>query len=365
MPLFSQAFTMKRVVFRADGSSSLGMGHIMRCLAFATGLAQWGVKATFVTRGYSPKVAELIRTNGAAVNEISPDATLEEDVGLTRKAANQERANVIVMDLCNRPAVAEPAQLDHYHKLLAQGYFTIGITTEGKAWLPTDLVLSPYAGSSIPGSGVKGGQEMLLGPSYCILRPEFIAAAEAKRDIDENGNKVLVMVGGSDHLHLTSKIVAGLSALSKPGLSLRVVIGSGYSEDLRKEVAELLQEFPGKPQCLEHGSDLAQAMLWADLAITGDGLTMYETAATGTPSIILSRFDSNKSVNNDFERMGSAIHLGDGTLVPAKVMAREVKHVLEDAGLRRSMSQRGKSFVDGKGLERIMAYIPESALKAY
>ena len=103
----------------------------------------------------------------------------------------------------------------------------------------------------------------------------------------------------------------------------------------------------------------------ADLAITGDGLTMYETAATGTPSIILSRFDSNKSVNNDFERMGSAIHLGDGTLVPAKVMAREVKHVLEDAGLRRSMSQRGKSFVDGKGLERIMAYIPESALKAY
>ena len=105
------------------------------------------------------------------------------------------------------------------------------------------------------------------------------------------------------------------------------------------------------------------AMLSSDLVIIGDGLIKYEAAVTGTPSIMLSRFDSESAPNMIFEQAGTTRHLGDGGQIPVQILAEEIRKILVDAELRRSMSQNGKALVDGKGLTRIIERIPQDVLE--
>ena len=47
----------------------------------------------------------------------------------------------------------------------------------------------------------------------------------------------------------------------------------------------------------------------------------------------------------------------------AALLAEEIKKVLTDVELRRSMSLNGKALVDGKGLDRIIKHIPRDVLE--
>ena len=103
---------------------------------------------------------------------------------------------------------------------------------------------------------------------------------------------------------------------------------------------------------------MADLMLWADIAITGDGLTKYETAVTGTPSIMLSTAGSAKALNLEFERARTTQHLGDGGVVSVETIAEATRQLMSDVARRRKMSENGRAMVDGAGIERIFARLP-------
>ncbi len=354
---------MGQAILRADGSSHLGMGHIMRSVAFAAGLSDVGVRPIFITKTLDSRVANVIRSNGFDVEEVPRGTTGDEDARLSTETAAKVGARCIVTDLWHRSALADPEGTYTYHRGLGPELFVVGIASGEMTDMPADVIVSPYVTGAGAGVALNGGRTLLHGPSYFIFRPEFIAAARMARTISKEATRVLVMVGGSDEPHLTAKIAKSLCALSDLGLSLRVVMGAAYSDRLRREVSDVLSGFCGEYRLLEHDANMAEAMLWADLAITGDGLVKYETAVTGTPSIMLSRPGSEKSLNREFERAGTTLHPGDGSLMPVDVLAGKIRQVIGDHSLRLSMSEQGRALVDGRGLERIIAHIPEGVLR--
>ena len=356
---------MKTAIIRSDGSPHLGMGHIMRCVAFAAGLAEIGIKPIFVVKPFDPCVAGVIRSHGYDAEEIPCDGSYQEDALTTREIGARVGARLMVIDLCHRPALANVGELLAYHGAMAPGFFSVGIASGHLTDLPTDVVVSPYLINKNGNTGmpVDGARTLLLGPVYFIFRAEFTAGAQVSRTINGEARRVLVIVGGSDELHLTAKIVEAMCLISEPGLCLRVVLGSSYSELLVREVERLLAGFAGEYALVGHDANLAEEMLWADLAITGDGLTKYETAVTGTPSIMLSRPESEGSLNQEFEKAGTTLHLGDGCLFPVDELAGNIKQLLNNGPLRVSMSHNGKALVDGRGLERIISHIPGEVLR--
>lgn len=352
---------MRSVIFRADSSSQLGMGHLMRCLAFAEGMGS--VRPVFVARAFESRAVEAIRCRGYEVEELPPEVTAEEDARLTRKVAERTAAQLMITDLCHRAALEDLPELETYHRLLARDFFVVILAGGDLVDLPGEIVVSPYFRTSYPAPVTGAARLRLVGPKYFIFRREFTVAARALRAIAKEGRRVLVTVGGADDLGLTARIVRALRALADTGLSLRIVLGPTYSAELRREVDQLLAGFPGECALLDHDTDVAEAMLWADLAVTGDGLTKYETAVTGTPSIMLSRPGSEKSLNEEFEKAGSTLHAGDGSLIDIGVLAELIQRVLRDAPLRARMSERGKVMVDGWGLERVLEHIPAMLLR--
>jgi spore coat polysaccharide biosynthesis predicted glycosyltransferase SpsG len=153
-----------------------------------------------------------------------------------------------------------------------------------------------------------------------------------------------------------------IGRLSRQDLDVKVVVGGGYTQKLREEITTTLREFGGDSGVVEHNADLAEMMLWADLAITGDGLTKYETAVTGTPSIMVCRPDRRVKLNQDFAGIGSTIYLGYESPLEPVGLSTQIQDLIEDSNKRQDMSNKGKTLVDGKGLDRIISSIPRELL---
>ncbi len=353
---------MSQALFRADGSAHLGMGHIMRSLAFADGLEVRGVESVFVTKTRDKPVTDLIRSRGYANEEIPPETTSTDDARLTLEIAGRSGANLIVTDISHRVSHVNLEDFTEYHRVLGERYFTVCVSGENLTELPVQIVVNPYFRTSYPTPRADAERMVLLGPSYSIFGQGFREAAQVNRNIAAEGRRVLVSVGGSDSLHLTVKIVKAICAIPRDDLALRIILGPASSGELKSEIVDTLRQFRGDTTLSDHEANMAEVMLWADLAITGDGLTKYETAVTGTPSIMLSRFDSPKALNQQFEKAGTTRHLGDGGRIIVDDLAREIQDVLSNASLRASMSEKGKALVDGQGLERIISKLPPEVI---
>lgn len=347
-------------IFRADGSSHLGLGHIMRCLAFAAALP--GSQSVFVTRAYDERVSAVIKSHGYEVVEIPEDASPEHDSEITKRAAGDRRAKLLITDLFVRPILENFERLDSYHGRLRADHFVIAIASGEVTDVDADVVVSPYLGFQANESQSPRSDVRLIGPDYFIFRPEFITAATNKRSIPQEARNILVTVGGGDDLYLSAKIARALCELEILGLDIHMVFGAGYSDELRQDVRNILEGFSGQCAFLEKNTDVAAEMQWSDLAIIGDGLTKYEVAVTGTPSITLSRPESEEELNIMFQDAGTTKYLGNGCDLDVAVLADTVRDVLSDYPLRRSMSEKGKAILDGKGLERIIANVPNEIL---
>jgi len=347
-------------VFRADGSSHLGLGHIMRCLAFAAALPD--SQLVFVTRAYDERISAVIKSHGYPVVEIPEHASLEEDLEITKRAAVDCGAKLLITDLFVRPILENFEKLDSYHGRLRSDHSVIAITSGEITDVDADVVVSPYLGFEAITTRSSRSGTRLIGPDYFIFRPEFIAAAKQSRSINQEARKILVTVGGGDDLNLSAKIARSLGEHSIPGLKIHLVFGAGYSEGLKQDVRTILEGVSGECSYLDQDTDMAAEMLWSDLAIIGDGLTKYEVAVTGTPSIMLSRPESEEELNILFQEAGTTMYLGNGCALEVGALAKTIRDAISDYPLRKSMSEKGKAILDGKGLERIIGNVPSDIL---
>ena len=209
-----------------------------------------------------------------------------------------------------------------------------------------------------------GNTRLLLCPVYFIFRQEFIEAAKVRREIRKDAQNILVTMSGSDLLNLTIKVAKALTRLNVTSLKLRVIIGPGFETSVKPEVEKVLEGYRGDYELLMGSDNMADLMFWSDLVITGGGLTKYEAAVTGTPTIIISQIVHEAEKNREFEKEGTALHLGLGSEVNEQNIVEAVEKLLGNYALRSEMSRRGKNLVDGKGVNRIISEIPQGILSA-
>lgn len=354
---------MKAVIFRVDGSLRLGMGHIMRCCAFAERLRDLDVKSVFLTKKCEAQIENVIRASGFYLETMQNKFSAKEDVNYTKSIADHYMADMIVTDICHTQALGHLDEFLQYHLGLSSDFFTLCIAGSTLVNVPCHLVLSPYFRVEYSEIGSNEFSVVLLGPSYFIFRRQFVEIAELNRDIDRNARKLLITVGGSDELGFTNKIVKAIIMLPNKDLQIKIVIGPGFPKGTKHELERLLGNYDGERTFLDNTSDLAREMFWADLAITGDGLTKYETAVTGTPSIMISRFDSEQEMSRQFSQTGVNFYAGDGALVAIESLSMTIADLLGDYDSRENMSHTGKKIIDGMGLERIIEKIPRGLLQ--
>jgi spore coat polysaccharide biosynthesis predicted glycosyltransferase SpsG len=344
------------MVFRVDASRAVGLGHLMRGIALAERLDERGVRTVFVTResGEGDVVRGLLK--GYDVEVLAADIDLAADAASTAARARRAGRALVITDLCHRDAVKEPEPLRAYHRALkAEGLEVVTVDDGARIGEAADVVIDPYFRATPPAPPSGDATRWLLGPAYFIFRREFVEAAAVRRDIRLVAMRVLVTIGGADPSGVTVRAARALTRLAAAGVEAKVVLAAGFAPEIEADVRAVAARSAGRITCVRQPRSLAELMMWADVAITGEGLTKYETAVTGTPSLIVSQFEADRARVDEFARAGTTCHVGSASRLSEEEIGDALQALLADAGRREEMSRKGRALVDGRGVDRVIA----------
>jgi len=339
------------VLARADGSMLLGMGNVTRCMAIAKELEARDHRIVWIGREHDPRVRAYVSASGCDYVGMPANLTLEEDATFFRRVAEQEGAELAVVDLANPVATKDLARYSQYLQNLASVCRLSIVDDMTRAVFPRAVVINPNTGVSASAYDCSLSPAFLFGPEHAILRASYRGASANKVYSTGKPRHVVVALGGGDTARgILPGILRGIREGLGASIGVRLVIGLDDGESLRR--GDALLGFDEPVTILQNVPSLTDELTAADVAIVSGGVTKYEAAATGTPSVIVATIDHQEWWGQEFARTGAAFYAGG----PEDVTPQSVEQAcsaLLDAGARERAGRRGAALVDGCGARRI------------
>lgn len=312
-----------RLWLRADGSASIGLGHVMRSLAIAEHARDVHLSPRFVLGG-APSTCELVEDRGFAATYVKDDSSWVEGVGTE---------DVVVFDGYHFDA--------DLMRRAARRAARVGAVDDSEGGdFPVDVLLNQNPVPDLHYTLNKGGVA-LVGPEYALVREEFLAH---RRD---RGNDLprtlLVTMGGSDVQGLTRTVI---DRANERAAFDRVLVVVGPAADV--PVKRLRQAV----DVVRAPSDVAGTFATADAAISAAGSTTWELLAIGMPTALVQVADNQRFIGPGVARHGAAIFLGGATDLPDVLAEATVR--LAEPEERRRLSTKALALVDGHGAARFL-----------
>lgn len=326
----------RRVLFRCDGGSATGLGHVRRCLAVAEELVErhgWG--ASFALQG-DENAASLIRDRGHRIR-VEP-----EDSDQTRWLEAQiehYRPDALVMD--TRSAVAADA-VAHWS---SEGIVTAVLDDASDRRLSADLAFYPPVPQVGRFDWSRALGRRLVGWEWVVLDPSFARTCSG----DSARDRLLVSCGGSDPFGVTMKAVRAARAI---GSALRVtaVVGPAF-RDINGLVVEIGAVLPGAQ--VVTAPDMPALMSSSAIAISTFGVTAYELAACGVPAVLVPLDADHAESASAFVEAGIALRTELAGTLGSDELAELAGSLLHDEPQRALMSRTARGLVDGRGAARV------------
>lgn len=335
------------LIVRADAGQDMGSGHVMRCLALAQGWMAQGGRVVFVLSSGVPLLEERLRAEGIQVlaNAAVPGSLA--DAHALRQLAEASCATWVVVDGYHfgteyQAAISRgPAGL-----LCVDDYGHAGQYT-------CDLVLNQnsYARETYY-SDRSDHTRLLLGAEFICLRKEFWGSRGQAHVIRNPATRLLLSFGGTDSSNIGLAVVRALEAAAGAPLEVVVVAGGGnvYVPALRRAVVDSRHAVR-----LEHNvANMVPLFEWADIALTAGGSTCWELLFLGVPSLVAVLADNQLPLAKSLAGHGLAVDLGSANGSAPLQWLMEVRRLLADSDRRGDVSRRGRAFVDGFGVDRVL-----------
>jgi len=362
-----------RVLFRVDASTAIGAGHAMRCLALAQVMRESGHAAWLLSRAMPERIAERYASSG--VLRVQPERLLacasepvpadEGSIGSvddaldTADAATALKAHWVVADGYGLQLSWQRelrAQLTHTGSSGARGTRLAVLDDEARAeeWA-ADLLLNQNLGVTPARYGGRSGNAVVLaGAPYALLRAELRRHLPVQRQQVPQATKVLVTMGGSDPENITTRCIEAMGMLERRPLALRIVVGDANPHG--EQIAAALRALPSwvESHMITGVADMAPHFLWADLAVSAGGSTLWELAAFGVPALVLVLAENQQGGVQACEVAGTVESLGASDRLTPAGMAARVNALLDDEARRRRMAEAGVQLVDGQGARRVL-----------
>ena len=276
----------KVAVLRADASSSIGVGHVMRSLSLGETLLDEGFGVELVSCELAPSLQSLATSCGIEVVEPSCAPRSSEDAQFVL----QRNADIVVVD-------GYEFSREFFMALEASNttFAVIDDNAETKAQSPNAVInQNPHASESLY-AHMQGTPKLLLGLQYAMVREEVREVAAMHLPTREG--EVFVAMGGADFLGLTAPIV---EALAETGLQIRVAVGHANTQ---REHVQKLADKHGHVTLIEQ-QDYVSSLASAHVAVLAAGSSLWEACAVGTPSIGLVVADNQIASANAAAKLG-------------------------------------------------------------
>ena len=335
----------KNIAIRCITKSSKGYGNLTRALTLATSLKTQGYAITFLI------------TSNMTVKSILKKKKF--NFCLIPKKLNSRNESVFLINFLKK----------NNFKLLIFDMREYGeiLSKHLSKFIPTILIddafcKNAYADITINGSinkkfhkyNIKNKQtELFLGPKFFMANENFLKnKITNKKIIKKKKYTVMISIGGSDPNHLTSYILKSIMHLSN--IKIIIIIGPFF-----RDVYKIKNLIKNKKNIeLKYSPE----RIWnefknADIMISKSGITLYELAIMGIPTLCISSFKHEEPSAQKFMSKNFLINLGMQKNVDKNQIEKQLVKLLYDVKKRKIMSAQGKKIVDGKGLIRVTKII--------
>jgi UDP-2,4-diacetamido-2,4,6-trideoxy-beta-L-altropyranose hydrolase len=202
-----------QLLIRADASTGIGAGHVMRCLALAQAWQSVGGQVELAAAAITPALKARVIAEGIEFVSIKALAGSAADMSETTELARRKQVDLVVIDGYQFDA--------HYQQgLKSAGRQVLCIDDYGHAnYYAVDWVLNQnlYA-PKIDYCWRADYTRLLLGTDYALLRREFWGRQAGQRATAPVAGRVLVTLGGSDPANVTLKVVQALGQVEQVDL---------------------------------------------------------------------------------------------------------------------------------------------------
>ncbi len=330
-----------KIAIRTDGSKEKGMGHIVRMIAIAKEIENWGAECFFITKPYEEGM-ELIKSNGLSMFLI------DRDIEKRKKSADFIK-KLLFLNNCSF-LIHDIKDTDFYYmkELKNANILTVNFDDNGSGAKLADMVFDPF----VRKENTSLEKRRYYGPEYLILRDDF--AADFDYEIRERVKNVFVIAGGTNAGNMLGKIVKWISEM--PG-SYNVIVLSGINSNIgfstlysdHKHSFNIISDWEAAPKLLKK----------SDIAITSGGISMCEACSLGIPVIAIAQVKHELHNISIFSEENAVVGLGLIDNLDEGIFKSLFARLDKSPSLRKTLSLMAKRMVDGRGKERVVRKIME------
>lgn len=348
---------------RADASSHIGSGHIMRCLVLADRLKLDGHKVVFATRPQNGDLVTFIKQRGFSIYELQQPADWLVPTSTADYAAWLQVSECDDAQECATAFDSPDLVITDHYGIGAQWHKVVKEAYNCKIIAIDDLVRDHAADLIIDQTLLREPSEYhllnpkttaLTGTQYAIINTHFSSrhlSQLAAVSTLKNRPRVLLSMGGIDAPNASLQVLKVLKESVNPPIT--TVLLSARAPHY-KSVTEFAVEYSVWLTHIDFVDDMAALMCEHDIAIGAPGSTSWERACVGLPSIVIALADNQQTICKNLEAVGAAISVELEAVSTTLMKAYE--RLIADYSKMRTINLQ---LCDGQGVKRIMKHITQ------
>ena len=327
-----------KVLLRADASVAQGTGHVMRCLTLGDELSATGHEVHLATSSSSiPWLESMVSAKSFIRHDVQPHS-------LDAFLVDQIDPDWLVVDSYEIPPTLVGA-LRGRTRVLA-------IVDSDSRGIHADIYLDHNVGAETLPWAPNVAAKMLAGSRYSLVRESI---RYAKRNdpwaLKSDSPQILAVMGGSDPTGMIVEVARAL-ALTERQFTATLICAPPW----RADVDRLISGY-SNIHVVEPTNDLPALLVQADIAISAAGTSSWELCTMGIPSVLVEVVDNQTESLTKMLNRGLVLGVMPSTTGLENVsheIRDTVERLIDDVGLRRSLSEHCLADFDGGGASRVV-----------
>lgn len=335
----------KIILFRADGNSSIGLGHLYRLFALVE-IVKSTYEFIFVTRESTSN--SVIPSSYPKV--IIPQGIILEEEGEWLSANFLSDDYIIIVD-------GYQFNASYQKKIKEKGYKLLYIDDLAQEYMYADVVINHSGTFNDTDYKKKNYTQLALGSKYALLRPEFLNLASKNRTINKV-DTAFVCFGGADPFNLTKKAVQALLKLNQIE-KINVVIGKAYSDTSLNELAiknERVEIF----RDISAGK-LSKVMSSSNIGIVPCSTILYEICSVKMPVLSGYYVDNQKYIYKELLKKNVIYNGGNFRNYESTDFINKLSAILSEKSYDIFLKNQ-KTLIDGNSKRRLLGLISQFSL---
>ncbi len=332
--------TKKHLLLRANGNSSIGLGHLFRLIGVIEMLADQ-FDFTFLTSANS--ASDIIPPHYPKRNVPEVYSTLDEPDWLAKTFTPE--TTIIITD-------GYSFDSNYQKKIHDLGFKLVVIDDLAIEHIYADILVNHSPNITPENYSAESYTKFALGPQFSMLRPSFIEVAKEKRNINSINN-LFICFGGADPHNITMKILQYVLDFFQFN-EIHVLIGVSYSHKAIHEAFIDNKNVTIHQNLLE--LQIIDVMKRCELGIASSSTILYEMCAVNMHILSGYYVDNQENIYNGFVENGLIHGLGDLQKMNIEQLSQLIKQTMENHDESDQIERQAKLF-DAKISDRFNSLI--------